>query len=123
MSNRLGGERNKKNLNRFTSAYLSKQSRLRTEDWIIGGLKLRILLIQIKKHVVNKKKVTGIYRRLKKINDNLERIGNMEIEKKKKYREELISEARRKIRKWKHLKGKSEQRIFLELEILKDLHS
>ncbi len=112
----------KNNLNRFTSAYLNKPSRLTTEEWIIGGLKLRFLLNQVKEHIVRKKAPNDIFSELKRVKDNLTNIGKMSIDDKMKYREKLIEEVRDKLTNWKHIKTRTEERIFLELELVERMN-
>lgn len=107
----------KNNLNRFKSAYLNKDSRLTTEDWIIGGLKLRILLNKLKKNIVNKKPVKEIFDEINKISDELTTINKMGIDEKIKYRENLIAQVRNKLPNWKHIKTRREERMFLELKL------
>jgi len=110
----------KNNINRFTSAYLNKPSRLTLEEWIVGGLKLRILLNQIKNYIVDKKSAKDIYSELKNVNDNLKKINDMKIEEKRTYREKLTEEVRDKLDNWKHIKTRTEQRMFLGLELVED---
>lgn len=106
----------KNNLNRFTSAYLNRRDRPTTEEWIIGGLKLKVLMNEIKNNIVNKKYATKIFNDLKKLDQDLRNISEMKIEEKRKYREKLIEEVKHKISNWKHLITRKEERMFLELK-------
>lgn len=110
----------KNNLNRFTSAYLNKISRPTTEDWVIGGLKLKFLLNGIKNNIISKKSSNEIFNELMRIHKDLTNIDKMEIEQKRRYREKLVEEVRDKLPNWKHLISRKEERMFLELGLVED---
>lgn len=106
--------RMKKLINNFQSAYVNRKSRAGLQEWCIGALKLKYLLKTIRLALANGNK-EGAYSRLKQYKEELNKINAMNINEKRALRESLLAMAQKKLKNWKALKGKSEERLFLEL--------
>lgn len=106
----------KKLINNFQSAYVNRKSRVGLQEWCIGALKLRYLLKTIKFALTNGKSNGKPYAMLKQCEHEFNKIKGMEIAQKTALRESLMARAQKEVRNWKALKGKSEERLFLELQ-------
>ena len=102
----------------FQSAYVNRDSRAGLQEWIISCLRLRYLLKIIREVLINKKNKDESYKKFSDCEKELNQISELDIRDKRTLRENLLNEARDRITDWKFLKGKSEERIFLEMRAL-----
>lgn len=108
----------KKLITDFQSAYVNRESRKSLQEWAIDCLKLNYLVKVIKDVLVDKKDNNERYNKFVEFKKEFEDIVKMSVDDKKSLRENLLKEANEKLKYWKFLKGKSEERIFLELKQL-----
>ncbi len=114
----IKGNRAKKLINDFQSAYVSKNAQTNLQAWTINCLRLRYLLKIIKEIMVNKKGAKESFKRFTECEAELTALVKKSAKDRKELRESLLSKAKDKIPYWKQLKGLSEERLFLELKQL-----
>ncbi|MFH1066076.1 MAG: nucleotidyl transferase AbiEii/AbiGii toxin family protein [Nanoarchaeota archaeon] len=107
--------RMKKLINDFQSAYVNRKSRVGLQEWCIGALKLKYLLKTIKFALITGGSKCEPYTLFKQCEHELNKIKTMNMPQKIALREHLTARAQKELTNWKVLKGKSEERLFLEL--------
>ena len=107
--------RMRKLINNFQSAYVNRMSRAGLQEWCTGALKLKYLVKTIKLALAEGMSEEKVYAMLKQCESELDKVKAMDITKKIALRESLMQKAQEMLTNWKALKGKSEERLFLEL--------
>jgi len=114
----IEGNRAKKLINDFQSAYVSKDAQASLQVWTINCLRLRYLLKIIREVMINKKGDEESFKRFTECEAELAALAKKSAKDRKELRESWLSKAKDKIPYWKQLKGLSEERLFLELKQL-----
>jgi len=105
-------------INDFQSAYVSREARKTTSGWIADSLILMYLVKIFRRVIIKGEDESQVYAGWVSFIKELDGIRKLDIENRKKIREELIGKLRKAHPQWKKYKGSSEERIFLELKHL-----
>lgn len=102
----------------FQSAYVNRNSRVGLQEWCKGTLMMKYLLKTIKLALTAGLSSRESYKMFSQCEAEVNNIKRMPVKEKRILRESLMASAQKKLRNWKALKGKSEERLFLEIASL-----
>ncbi len=112
----------KDHVNNFQAAYVNSKARKNTSQWINDSLHLLYLIKLIKAIIGKKLDIKDAFKKWILHAKELDEIRGYDAERKKIIREEYLAEIRKNIPyEWKRFKGKSEERLHLELKKLREI--